>query len=233
MSILTPNMTAPAAAVVLHNAVTAVGSSTAQTVGAQTLFTVEVSGTFVATVKVQGYLASSSSYTDLPVYSLTGKRLTKITEPGIYQCYVSGLVQVRSRVDSYTSGSVSVTGMLSREAMRQHDRLVELFHGTTASVAAGANLDVVAAASMIDTSGYVYLRVGVKADSTGDFTLRYLPYPRPDTSVSNYESYIDVLAATLRGHSELIEPKGRGAVFNVLNGDTGAHTYTVTVWGVR
>lgn len=76
-------------------------------------FTVSVSGTFVASIVIQGL--SGSNWFDARLVDVTRlKAVTSITQPGIYAVVIpNAFTNVRASIDSYTSGEVTVNGMLT------------------------------------------------------------------------------------------------------------------------
>lgn len=69
----------------------------------------EVSGTFVGTITVEGTVMEEWSAIDS--YALSGgARSTTITTEGLYWVPAPGLKSVRARISAYTSGSITVWG---------------------------------------------------------------------------------------------------------------------------
>lgn len=89
------------------------GPSVALQYDANCSFTVSVSGTFVASIVVQGL--SGSSWFDARLVDVTRlKAVTSISQPGIYAVVIpNAFTNVRASVDSYTSGEITVTGMVT------------------------------------------------------------------------------------------------------------------------
>ena len=94
----------------MQNAAGATGNGTVLTVDGYSVATIQVSGTFSATITWEGTIDQSNwvavQATDLG----TGTAATTATAAGLFRIQAFGLSQLRARVSAYTSGSVTATG---------------------------------------------------------------------------------------------------------------------------
>lgn len=80
--------------------------------GAYTTLTMQVIGTFTATITWEGML-DGTTWQPIQVKNLeTNVEATTATAPDIYRVVCVGIIQVRARISAYTSGSVTVIGVL-------------------------------------------------------------------------------------------------------------------------
>lgn len=104
--------------VIMQSAAVATGNGTAVECteisgGAYTVLTIQITGittatfTFEATIDGTNWVAIQ--FTNLNSESAA----TTATADGIYRATVLGLVQVRARISSWTSGTITATGVLS------------------------------------------------------------------------------------------------------------------------
>lgn len=227
MSVTNANPNYPTAPLVFLAGVTATGAGTWQNVTHRSLLRLEVFGTWVGRIVIEGYVGDNSRVYPLLCNHIEGGGGMYITRRGVYEIDVAAFAGIRARVDIYTSGSMSVTGIFGRGQARRGGQY-ELFEATSASVAAGATLDITGSTPFY-VGGFTYYKAMIKADSAGDFALRVLPYPRPNTTLTNFDDYIPILVGNLRGTSEEFLPDGQGSKFNIQNTDTGSHTYNLVV----
>lgn len=103
--------------VVMQNAAGATGEGTELTVtsvgGTSTFATIQVAGTFVATVTFQGTI-DGTNWISIQMSALaTGSASTTATAPGLFRATVAGLSKIRANITAYTSGTITVTGVAS------------------------------------------------------------------------------------------------------------------------
>lgn len=80
--------------------------------GAYTLLTVQVQGITTATITWEATI-DESTWVAVPFTNLaTGTAATTATADGLYRFTIAGLVSVRARISSYTSGTINVRGIL-------------------------------------------------------------------------------------------------------------------------
>ena len=103
---------------IMQNAATGTGNGTAMectaaTRGAMTVLTMQVVGTFSATITWEATV-DGSNWVPVQATNLeTGVIATTATAADIYRITVLGLVSVRARISAYTSGTITVTGILT------------------------------------------------------------------------------------------------------------------------
>lgn len=102
--------------VVMQNAAAATGNGVEVVCvgaenGAMSAITMQLSGTFAATVTFEATV-NGSNWIAVAVTNLNdGVVATTATAAGLYRLTCLGLAQVRARVSAYTSGNVTVTGI--------------------------------------------------------------------------------------------------------------------------
>ncbi len=77
---------------------------------------VEVSGTFVGTITVEGSRDGATFWPVMAVNLATGSRSTTATEPGHYLLSILGLSFLRATVSAYASGSITAAATLIEQA---------------------------------------------------------------------------------------------------------------------
>lgn len=104
--------------VVMQDAAVATGNGTAAAStsgsgGCYTTLTVQITGITTATITFEATIDGSNwvaiAFTNLNA----GTDATTATANGLYRATVLGLVSVRARISSWTSGAITVTGILS------------------------------------------------------------------------------------------------------------------------
>ena len=102
----------------MQSAAVATGNGTAITVtnatdGAYSVLVCQVKGITTATVTFEGTVDGTNwvaiGFTSLADGSTVA---TTATADGLYRCTVLGLLQVRARISAWTTGAVTVTGLL-------------------------------------------------------------------------------------------------------------------------
>lgn len=92
----------------LQNAATATGNGVVLNTTPASAVSVQVSGTFSATITFEGSI-NGTDWTALQATNAnTDSRSTTATAPGIYSVLLNGAVSFRARVSAYTSGAVTV-----------------------------------------------------------------------------------------------------------------------------
>ena len=103
---------------VMQNAATATGNGTSiectgGTRGAMTVLTLQVTGITTATITFEATI-DGSNWVAVQVTNLNdGSESTTATANGLYRLTCLGLVSVRARISAYTSGTSTVTGVLT------------------------------------------------------------------------------------------------------------------------
>ena len=93
-----------------QSAAAATGNGTAMDVDGLSLVGLQITGTFSATVTIEGSV-DGTNYVAIRSLNLnTGAVASAPTAAGVFQVPVSGLAKLRARVSAYTSGTVTVTG---------------------------------------------------------------------------------------------------------------------------
>lgn len=100
----------PTADVTMQNAATATGNGTVLAVTGYGTSTVQVTGTFSATITFEGTTDGSNWHALSATQIGTTTIATTATTTGVYRLSVSGLTQIRARISAYTSGSVTAIG---------------------------------------------------------------------------------------------------------------------------
>lgn len=94
----------------LQSAAGADGNGSAITVKGYLSVTLQVTGSFTATVNFEG-TADGSTWVALKCVNVaTDSRVTTVTAAGLVQCNVQGLSSLRARISSWSLGSVTVQG---------------------------------------------------------------------------------------------------------------------------
>ena len=98
--------------ILLQNAAAANGNGQVLTTTGFHAVTLQVTGTFSATVNFEG-AADATNYVAIRCTNINSDaRVTSVTAAAIVQCNTQGLSRVRARISSYVSGSVTVTGFV-------------------------------------------------------------------------------------------------------------------------
>lgn len=102
---------------IMQNAATAVGNGTpmectAATRGAMTVLTMQVTGITTATITFEATIDGTNWVAILATNLANDTTATTTTADGIYRITVLGLVSARARISAYTSGTITVTGIL-------------------------------------------------------------------------------------------------------------------------
>ena len=95
---------------IMQNAAVATGDGIAIEVSSLGSLSMQISGTFVATVTFEATIDNSNWVAIQVKNRNTGKLSTEATTTGLYSVSVAGLLKVRARVSAWTSGSVTVKG---------------------------------------------------------------------------------------------------------------------------
>lgn len=94
----------------LQTAAVATGNGTALTVRGYGGAIIQVTGTFSATLIVEGTV-DGTNWVTLRVMNVSdGSFVTSVTATGVYAIATAGIETIRARVSAYTSGSVTVKG---------------------------------------------------------------------------------------------------------------------------
>ncbi|RYG88820.1 MAG: hypothetical protein EON59_03255 [Alphaproteobacteria bacterium] len=233
-----PNPMPLGAATVLHNAAVASANGSTILVRNHSLLQVDVTGTFSSKVTVAGYLTGTSNWQALDVYDRKGNILREITAPGSYFVEVSSYVGVRARVDSYVSGSVSVTARLSYGDLPRFPSSALVTEAIGVSVLAGAKTYIF---SHVDMRGFPFYIASVRASAAGDFSVLFEPensFPGSSDAAglgaTGFETALILnLEGNRNGFSERFTPIGRGGRFRIHNQDAADRTFDLRLFGYR
>lgn len=102
---------------IMQNAATAGGNGTpmdctAAARGAMTVLTMQVQGITTATITFEATIDGTNWVAILATNLNNDTTATTATADGIYRITVLGLISVRARISAYTSGTITVTGIL-------------------------------------------------------------------------------------------------------------------------
>ena len=103
---------------IMQNAATGTGNGTAMdctaaTRGAMTVLTMQVTGITTATITFEGTIDGTNFVAVQATNLNSGSAATTATADGLYRITVLGLVSVRARISAYTSGTITITGILT------------------------------------------------------------------------------------------------------------------------
>jgi hypothetical protein len=102
----------------MQSAATATGNGTAidctdASSGAATALTMQITGITTATITFEATV-DGSNWVAIQFANLnSATAATTATADGLYRATVLGLVQVRARISAYTSGAITIIGILS------------------------------------------------------------------------------------------------------------------------
>lgn len=102
----------------MQNAAVATGNGTTMectgaTRGAMTVLTMQVQGITTATITFEATIDGSNWVAVQATNLNTGSVSTTATADGLHRITVLGLVSVRARISAYTTGTITVTGILA------------------------------------------------------------------------------------------------------------------------
>lgn len=105
----------------LQNAATATGAGSTLDTSRSSVVTFQVSGTFVASVQLQGSL-DGTNWTTLTCYDPTsGNPVGTVSSTGLWKCNVNGIPAVRANISAFTSGSVTVVANATNSPLAIRD----------------------------------------------------------------------------------------------------------------
>jgi len=198
------------------------------------IFTVE--GEFEGTVGFFGRRREDSPLRRItPFIDIdTGRFVTVASKPGNYYVDVSGYSVIHARVDSYTSGAVTVKAraFTTKSDDFERRRNVEIQRVISEPVDAGSSKYL----PNIDISDYVFTYVAVRADSGHEYVVNFsylaknLNDGMPEAIMP---STIVIEGDSARAVSEWEEVKGEAMRVQIENKDDADHTYHVVLYGVR
>lgn len=111
----------------MQNGAQGTGNGTYANIDGCGLIVLQVTGTFVATIKMQVDDSSNTFSTSRDVTAVDtsdGSVVTAITKPGIYEIRNTIGVTLRARVNSYTSGSVTVNGTVIKTDIQPEEPIL-------------------------------------------------------------------------------------------------------------
>lgn len=173
---------------VLHTGTTATGGGVVIDSSGMASGTLRVSGTFVATLGLQGRMSPSHPWLELPVLNpSTKKAVTTFSTSGLYQFDCQGMNQVRLAIHQYTSGSINAevsvkpfgfSPLTTTTEISNDKLLVEKTGSRTARLHTASS--VVGGGSAIDTtnmgSGTVVISGNFSANMTMQGRVGTLPF---------------------------------------------------------
>jgi hypothetical protein len=103
--------------VIMQSAAVATGDGTAIdcsdiSIGAMATFTAQVTGITTATITWEGTIDGTNWASVQAIPLATGTAATTATANGIYRFSCLGLASVRARISAWTSGTITVTGVV-------------------------------------------------------------------------------------------------------------------------
>lgn len=109
----------------MQSAAVATGNGTAQTVTGYAEATIQIVGITTATITFEGYSDAVPTWVAIDAKKIGSSNVgTTATSDGIYRVKVSGLTQIRARISSYTSGTITVTSNLSTVSFTDKNQAV-------------------------------------------------------------------------------------------------------------
>lgn len=101
-----------------HSAAAAAANGNAAGVNGLVVYGIQVTGTFSGTITFEGTVDGTNWVALSVTNASSGVAATTTTTTGIFIATVAGLDQIRCRISTYTSGSITVTGIGSYVAAR-------------------------------------------------------------------------------------------------------------------
>lgn len=103
--------------IIMQNAAVATGNGTAVVCtraqqGSASILAMQIQGITTATVTFEATIDGSNWVAVLATSLTSGTAATTATADGLYRVTVTGLIQVRARISAWTSGAITVTGIL-------------------------------------------------------------------------------------------------------------------------
>lgn len=218
----------------LQNAAAAIDNGTTLDVAGMNSVVFQVTGTFVGTIWFRGSV-DGTNYEDLPVYNVDGVSAAKTTKAGIYKADITGYKNILARVDSITSGTITVFARTSTNPLPEilKKRNVELAKSLGASVAASGSSAVF---SNIDVSQFPLQYIAIRGNAAHNFRVD-VQYISSSTSLGDTlgnQTVIESQTTGQRFSSDWIESKGGKVTVAIYNLDSAsAHTYDIYLYGVR
>jgi len=232
---------ASASPVTLQNAASATGAGTAMPVNGG-VAVLAVSGTFTATITVQGVGPDGNMYTltDIRNRSAGGIQST-ITAPGLYEVNCRGLTSIYANITSYTSGNVTVKG--TWQALPSADNSLQLTGSIFAeppltwtpayapyNLSAALNTTAAGANFAANTS-YSFVVTGV----TNNFESTQSNEVSITQGATPYEVVLSFTIAPNIDHIKIYQATGTGNLYlintiavSTVSSSTQSGTYTVT-----
>lgn len=103
---------------IMQTAAVAVGDGTTiectgATRGAMTVLAMQITGITTATITFEATIDGTNFVAVQATNLNTGVAATTTTADGLYRMTVLGLVRVRARISAYTTGTITITGILT------------------------------------------------------------------------------------------------------------------------
>lgn len=222
--------------IITQNNSSAVGNGTIVDVSDSYVCLVKVSGTFVANITF-AFSHDGTTFTPVNAYDIHGRNMSNtITQKGDYYIYnASGAKALRTRVDAYTSGSITVevvkmfaVNPVSSEHNKRHIEQIVSLQGIT--IEAGKTTTV---ATWVDVSKYLFLFALCRMDANN---IDHGVYALPKTSNTLGSIYGNIPmyeGADMRIKTDWQEVYCDKYDFLVKNGDSSAnHVFDLIIFGV-
>ena len=176
--------------VTMQNAAAATGNGTALIVADRASVTLQITGTFVGTITIEGTV-DDTNWVALACMNLNTRAVaTTATAPAILNTLAAGLSQIRARVSAFTSGTITVTGIATSAAvivmplttdleiggvapqLDDTDKLAVSLYGkgsaagdtAVATTSAGAQIVAAGASTNLDGDGQAQTVIGLRSD---------------------------------------------------------------------
>jgi len=225
----------------MQNAAVATGNGTALPVSGYGAACCQVTGTFVGTVVFEG-TADGVNWVAIPAIARGASMVFSASAPGLYDIDCRGLVSIRARISSYTSGSITVVGVaepfagayrpavqdvaLSGSYIANESKIV-----SSLAVAAGAEVNAVQ--NVPTNCSYISFGI-VDQTEDGAVTFRYWPQvyggPATQTAGGAIDIFSNVYLGNCRAVSTPIRPKSLVCDLRIKNERASSNTYDIYIY---
>lgn len=234
----------PPSTTTLFNAVSSNQSATFVAVRGRQSATFQVSGTFVGTVRVRGFIAGNSHA--IPVMNDKNIWISEITKPGLYQVPLRDYEWIGAQY-IHTSGACTVVLRVGYGAVPtgfyRPKRFELVASALNVAVAASTTAEIGGITTIpkpLDLSDYALIEAAAYSDAIHTFSVRGVPVSPAATWSGSIYGFHDLLVvgaggarASQRGVGEWVEPKTPLYRIYVANGDVEERRYDVYIYGVR
>ena len=225
----------------MQNAATATGNGTALAVSGYGAACLQITGNFVGTVVFEG-TADGVNYVTIPAMARGGSAVFSASAPGLYDVDCRGLVSIRARISSYTSGSITVVGVAEpfAGAYRPAIQPVEVMGSyisneskIVSSLAVAAGAEVYAVQGIATNCSYISFGIQDQTED-GQVTMRYWPYVNGGPVTQTAGGAVDVLSGVYLGNNRAastpIRPKSLLADIRLKNERSSSNTYDIYIY---